>query len=226
MTYARLVALVLLAGGTALVGCSSASHGGGSPTPTPTVPAKAQLKSGLLTAADLGNPFSAENPGQTPTTGTKTSGASNCRALLAATEGTASSPKVEVSADFSTDQFPSEIVSQSLLADSAASVDRGLTEIKDAFTSCRGQFMITNKDGNKLSFNAQPSNFAAGATGLRLDGSVDDVLPARGYMAIARISRTVVMLFAYYQVGDKGLPGTASQIFSTAKNKATRALRS
>lgn len=222
---------VMFAAGIALAGCGSTppvaestattTVASSTPTPTVTVPTEAQLKSALLTEAEIGAPFKADTPAETPSDSGATTG---CESLAGTVNGTSATPgEASATADFTTSEFPSASVSQTLVAEPEASFERSLKENTDALASCK-HFTISYKDGTTLSFDLTPVNFAEGATASRLDGAYQGV-PLNGYLVIQRISRNVAMLFAFFQ-GVSESSQLAYHIYTLAADKAIRAFPS
>lgn len=221
-------AFVLIAAAITLAGCDGSpsrvheAPTAASPTAAATVPVptETQLKSGLLTEAEIGAPFKADTPADTPTESGRASG---CEELANSMNDTSTTPgQVTVSADFTTgDEFPVTIFTQALSAEPEASFERSLKETTDAIASCK-QLTLSYNDGTTLSFDLSPINFTEGATAARLDGTFEGTFPLNGYIAVQRISRNVAMLFMYMQTGSSSSQG-ASHIYTLAADKAKRA---
>jgi hypothetical protein len=232
MNSARWVGVVLLVAGIALAGCGSTSHGTGSPattaaasptetaaaspTETVAVPTRAQLKAGLLTAAEIGAPYTVQAPTQGDSGRT-----SGCKGV-ANLENESTPGEVTVSRDFSAGET-GPFVSQMLAAEPISSFERSLKANIDALASCQ-HLSFAYEDGTKLSFELTPINFAEGATAKRLDGTEQGV-ELNGYLAIQRVTRNVAMVFVYFQAGS-GSSQDAFHIYTLAKDKATRAFPS
>jgi hypothetical protein len=142
MNHATPAALVLLAAGIALAGCGSRSPAAGSPattasaspTATAAMPTEAQLKSALLTAAEIGAPFKAEAPAGTSADSGKASG---CEPLASQINDTSTAPgTISATAGFSAgDTGP--FVMQALTSEPASTFEHSLKEATDALASCR-----------------------------------------------------------------------------------------
>jgi hypothetical protein len=181
------------------------------------VPTEAQLKSALLTVADLGSPYTADTSSDN-----STEKAGGCEGLANDLNNTSSTPgEVEASASF-TAGTTGPFVEQDLWAAPLSSFEPVITKISKDLASCK-QLTFTS-DGETLTFDLTPFNFAAGATAARLDGTYQGE-QLNGYTAVQRVSENVAMLFTYFQIGS-GSSQEAFQIYTVAIEKAKRAFPS
>ena len=214
---------VLLTIGIAVAGCGPAAHvaespattatASPSPTPTVTVPTESQLKSGLLTAAEIGAPYKAETA-----SGTSNARIGGCEALANLMNDTSTNPgEVTATADFTAGES-GPFVTQALTAEPVSSFERSLKTVTDALASCA--HLTVSEDGTSLSFELTPIHFAEGATAKRIDGTYQGI-PLNGYLAVERISRNVAMVFFYFQIGS-GSSQDAYRVYTLAADKAMR----
>lgn len=225
MNGVRYSAVVLLTGGIALAGCSQGGSAAKppstgtaqSPTATADVPTEAKLGAGLLTAGEVGTPYTVETPAEGG--GAKAEG---CQELADLENGTAtSSGEVSVARNFTAGPT-GPFITETLAAEPVSSFERDLKANTDSLASCK--HLKLTEGGDEMSFDLSPVNFAEDATAMRLDGTYQGI-PLNGYIAIQRVDRNVALLFDYLQIGS-GSSQEASSVYSLAASKATRALGS
>lgn len=201
-----LLAAVPTGGGAATASLSTPSSDAGMPT-------AAQMQAALLTAADVGPPFTPV-PSTGGTSATTVSGCEPLADMLNAPPGTAGT---QVEAEFTaSDQGPYLGETLATAADQAALAD-GYEHLRSAMEQCRSP-AFHSEGAAVLTFDASPMDFGGpGSAALRLDGSYQGI-QINGYLAVERIG-PVILGYVYVQVGS-GSSQLAVAYYAQAAAKA------
>lgn len=174
-------------------------------------PTDAQLKAALLTAADIGPPYTAQPPSSNDN-----STVSGCAGLSKDFNSQSPTPgETNEEADFqagNTGPFLLEV----LTTEPEPQFDKDYNQAVNDLKACRS-FSVTSS-GTTLNFSLTPINFADGATAARMDGSYKGV-QLNGYLAFQKI-RHAGLVFVYFQIGN-GSSQDAYQIYTNALNKGS-----
>ncbi|MFF2044967.1 hypothetical protein ACFVVX_31590 [Kitasatospora sp. NPDC058170] len=195
-------------------------------TPTADLPTTEQLRTALLSAAELGPDFTevpateAASPGATP------SPVSGCEALSALlnradNEASPQQPHAEVEFD---GEDANPMITESLTAGDEAQLTTDFAAATDAFNTCH-TLTFNNGTDAEVSFTVTP--LALGdrpdAPAVRLDGTLAGV-QLNGYLALERLGN-VALAYGFFQ-RDSGSSQLASLYYRAALAKAERTLGS
>ncbi|MFI9327104.1 hypothetical protein ACIGZJ_06080 [Kitasatospora sp. NPDC052868] len=192
--------------------------------PTADLPTTEQLRTALLTVAELGPNFTevpaseAASPGATP------SPVSGCEALSALlnrhdTGVSPQQPHAEVEFD---GEDANPMITESLTAEDQAQLTTDFAAFSDAFNTCHTLTFNSGTD-SEVSFTVTP--LALGdrpdAPAVRLDGTLAGV-QLNGYLALERLGN-VALAYGFFQ-RDSGSSQLASLYYRAALAKAERTL--
>ncbi|MEU9040492.1 MULTISPECIES: hypothetical protein [unclassified Kitasatospora] len=195
-----------------------------SAAPTQELPSADQLRSALLTAADLGPDFTEAPATQSPSPGENPSPVSGCDALSAlinmrATQPGLANPRAETELD-GPDGNP--MVTEALAAEAPDRLAADFNSVADALRSCHN---ITFNAGTEdtVTFTVTPITLGdrQDAPAVRLDGTLAGV-QLNAFIGIERFG-TVAMAFGYFQ-REGASSQTASMQYRTAVAKVERTL--
>lgn len=114
-------------------------------------------------------------------------------------------------------------LTQILASEPEASFEQHLRSETQTLASCKHLTLTDNE--TTLDFDLVPINFGEGVTAARLDGTINQLYPVNGYIAIQRVARNTAMEFLHFQVGSSSSQD-ADRIHTLATDKATRTFRS
>ncbi|MER7765489.1 hypothetical protein [Kitasatospora sp. NPDC096140] len=195
-----------------------------SAAPAQDLPSADQLKSALLTAADLGPDFTEVPATESPSPGENPSPVSGCDALSAlinmhATQPGLANSRAETELD-GPDGNP--MVTEALAAEASDQLTSDFNSAADALRSCH---TITFNAGTEdtVTFTVTPVTLGdrQDAPAVRLDGTLAGV-QLNAFVGIERFG-TVAMAFGYFQ-RDGADAQTASMQYRTAVSKVERTL--
>ncbi|MFD8750285.1 hypothetical protein ACFV0O_04790 [Kitasatospora sp. NPDC059577] len=197
-----------------------------SAAPAQDLPSADQLRSALLTAADLGPDFTeaSQSPTQSPGPDDSPSPVSGCDALSAlvnmhATHPGLANPRAETELD-GPDGNP--MVTEALAAEAPDQLAADFNSVADALRSCH-TITFNAGMGDTVTFTVTPVTLGdrQDAPAVRLDGTLDGV-PLNAFIGIERFG-TVAMAFGYFQ-REGASAQTASMQYRTAVAKVERTL--
>jgi len=170
-----------------------------------------------LTAAEVGPPYTLE-PSSAASSNSDQMTASGCPGLSREINAGPESGITHAEADFTAGQS-GPFFSEVLLTEPPSQLDSDYSQSVKDLASCSN--LTLNSAGTSIAFTLTPLNFAPGATGARLDGSLQGV-QLNGYLAIQRIGQAA-LLFVYFQIGS-GSSQDAYALYTQAAAKAKSAL--
>ncbi|MEU3572512.1 hypothetical protein AB0E96_29415 [Kitasatospora sp. NPDC036755] len=213
---AAATAALVVALGPAALSASAAS--------APPLPTADQLKSALLTAADLGPGYTETPVTQSPSPGGNPSPVTGCAALSAlinmrSTQTGGQVPHAAVELD-GPDGNP--MVTQVLAAEAPDRLTADFNTVTDALKTCHS-ITFNNGDDDQVTFTVTPVTLGdrKDAPAVHLDGTLAGV-QLNGYVGIERFG-TVAMAFGYFE-RQGSTEQTASMQYRTAVAKAERTL--
>ncbi|MFJ8621374.1 hypothetical protein ACIRD3_00840 [Kitasatospora sp. NPDC093550] len=195
-----------------------------SAAPAQDLPSADQLKSALLTVADVGPGFTEVPATQSPGPEENPTPVSGCDALSAlinmhATQPSPANPRAETEFD-GPDGNP--MVTEALAAEAPDQLAADFNTAADAFRTCH---TITFNAGieDTVTFTVTPVTLGdrQDAPAVRLDGTLDGV-PLNAFLGVERFG-TVAMAFGYFQ-REGSDPQAASMQYRTAVAKVERTL--
>ncbi|WP_395293693.1 hypothetical protein ACF9IK_08840 [Kitasatospora hibisci] len=192
--------------------------------PAEQLPTDAQLRTALLTAAELGPEFT-EVP---PSTGSSPSGGaspvSGCDALRALLARQGAEPAPQQSHQEVEFEGPggSPMVTESLTVEDSAKLTGDFATVTEAFTNCQS-LTFDDGAGTSVTFTATPITLGErrDAPAVRLDGILGGV-QLNGYIGIERFGPTALS-YGFFQ-RDSGSSQLASLYYRAAVAKAERTL--
>lgn len=201
---------LLTAGSTGYV---AAAPGVSAPASDPGAPTAAEMQAALLTAADLGPPFTP----QTSTGGTSATTVTGCEPLAGMLNAPSGPEGTQVEAEFTAgDQGPYLAETLATTPDQVA-LANGYEQLRAAVAQCRS--LTFHSEGSAvLTFDGTPMDFGGpGSAALRLDGTYQGI-QINGYVAVEKLG-PVILGYVYFQVGS-GSSQLAVAYYTQAAAKA------
>lgn len=206
-----LAVLGLLAAGTPGYGAAPAMSAPSSSDPG--APTAAQMQAALLTAADVGPPFTPE----TSTGGTAATTVTGCQPLADMLNAPSGTDGTRVEAEFTAGDQGLYLAETLTTAADQVALANGYEQLRAAVAQCRS-LTFQSEGSAALTFDGTPMNFGGpGSAALRLDGTYQGI-QINGYIAVEKIG-PVILGYVYFQVAS-GSSQLAVAYYAQAAAKA------